>query len=133
MLAMDDIGEDNDGVAPLARIVPSTKATGVTIRASNNLNLYAKPGPIENYDLLLKRNCLQLKSNLFEHHNYVALPPDIWRHIYAWYSADWSIVRFLRRDNAQGVILDLYPHHGSERQETTHLDTDGEGASATVS
>ena len=69
-----------------------------------------------------------LKNNLIEHHNYVALPPELWKHIYAWYSADWSIVRFLRRDSAQGVILDLYPVHGADRYETTVQDTDGEGA-----
>lgn len=61
-----------------------------------------------------------LKPNLIEHHDYVALPADIWRHIYAWYSADWSIVRFLRKDSGMGVILDLYPNEGLEpRVETT--------------
>ena len=123
-------GEDRDF---LARVIPSIKNSGVTMRTSNNLNLYARPGPVENHDLLQKRNCLLLKNNLIEHHNYVALPPLIWKHIYSWYSADWSIVRFLRRDSAQGVILDLYPlHDGVDRHETTHLDTDGEGALATV-
>ena len=68
---------------------------------------------------------------MIEHHNFVALPTDIWRHIYAWYSADWSIVRFLRRDTAQGVMLDLYPMHGGERYDTNNLETDGEGAAAT--
>jgi len=102
------------------------------MRTSNNLNLYARPGPIENHSLLQQRNCLQLKSNLIEHHNYVALPADIWKHIYAWYSADWSIVRFLRRDTTQGVILELYSNQESERFETQNMDTDGEGALATV-
>ena len=122
---------ENNGIS-LARVVPSIKNSGVTMRTSNNLNLYSRPGPVENHDLLQKRNCLHLKNNLIEHHNYVALPPEIWKHIYSWYSADWSIVRFLRRDSAQGVILDLYPMHGSERYETTHLDTDGEGAQSSA-
>ena len=130
---MDEQAKDdeNNQAVSLARVVPSIKNSGVTMRTSNNLNLYSRPGPVENHDLLQKRNCLLLKNNLIEHHNYVALPPDLWKHIYAWYSADWSIVRFLKRHSAEGVILDLYPLNGSERQETA-LDTDGEGAQTTV-
>ena len=133
----DDIDETKRGEGghsvSLARVVPSIKNSGVTMRTSNNLNLYSRPGAVENHDLLQKRNCLLLKNNLIEHHNYVALPPLIWKHIYSWYSADWSIVRFLRRDSAQGVILGLYPlNDGNDRHETTHLDTDCEGGLATV-
>ena len=123
---------ENRDAPSLARVVPSIKNSGVTMRTSVNLNLYARPGPIENHDLLQKRNCLLLKNNLIEHHNFVALPPLIWKHIYSWYDADWLIVRFLRRDSAQGVILDLYPMHYEERNETVHMDTDGEGALATA-
>jgi len=79
-----------------------------------------------------------LKPNLMEHHDYEALPVGLWRHLYSWYSADWSIVRFLRRDTTQGVFLDLYPEEGIDpRYDTSSQgdgrnDEDGEGASATV-
>ena len=39
----------------LARVVPSIKNSGVTMRTSNNLNLYSRPGPVENHDLLQNR------------------------------------------------------------------------------
>ena len=42
-------GEDRDF---LARVIPSIKNSGVTMRTSNNLNLYSRPGPVENHDLL---------------------------------------------------------------------------------
>ena len=54
----EDQDEARDGCATLARVVPSIKNSGVTMRTSNNLNLYARPGPVENHDLLQKRNCL---------------------------------------------------------------------------
>ena len=51
-----------------------------------------------------------IKPNLINHHDFEALPPEVWRYVLAWYSADWRIVRFLRRDAAhQGVFLDLHP------------------------
>ena len=92
------------------RVIPSIKNTGATMRSTNTLNLYQRPGTIENQSLLQKQNCMLLKPNLIEHHDFVALPFSIWKYIFAWYSCDWSIVRFLRKDSAQGVILDLYPN-----------------------
>ena len=62
------------GTVELIRIVPSIKNSGVSMRSSNTLNLYARPGPIENHTLLQKKNCMLLKPNLIEHHDYVALP-----------------------------------------------------------
>ena len=108
-----DVDETKQGeeAVSLTQMVPLIKNLGVTMRTSNNLNLYSRPGPIENHDLLQKRNCLLLKNNLIEHHDYVALPSEIWKHIYQWYSSDWSIVRYLRKDSAQGVILDLNPNY----------------------
>ena len=50
-----------------------------------------------------------LKGDLIEHHDFVALPGSIWKRLFAWYSADWSIMRMLREDSSHGVILDLYP------------------------
>ena len=82
------------------RTIPSIKNTGATMRTSNTLNLYARPGMIENNSLLQKSNCVLLKPNLIEHHDFIALPMAIWKYIYAWYSCDWSIVRFLQKDSA---------------------------------
>jgi len=47
-----DQEEGRDGCMNLARVVPSIKNSGVTMRTSNNLNLYSRPGPVENHDLL---------------------------------------------------------------------------------
>lgn len=56
---------------------------------------------------------MNLKENLVEHFDFEALTPAVWRYLYSWYSADWCIVRFLKRDksNAYGAILDLYPEN----------------------
>ena len=62
-----------------------------------------------NERLLQRSNCLILKANLIEHHDYVALPYNMWRYMLSWYSCDWSIVRYLRQDPVNGVFLDLYP------------------------
>ena len=56
-----------------------------------------------------------LKANLIEHHDFEALPAEVWRFALAWYQADWRIVRFLRRDVAAAnstVYLDLLPNEG---------------------
>ena len=79
------------------------------MRTSNTLNLYQRPGPIENQSLLQEKNSMLLKGDLIEHHDFVALPGSIWKRLFAWYSADWSIMRMLREDSSHGVILDLYP------------------------
>lgn len=51
-----------------------------------------------------------LKGDLIEHHDFVALAGPIWKRLFAWYSADWSIMRMLREDSShKGVLLDLYP------------------------
>ena len=51
---MDEQAKDdeNNQAVSLARVVPSIKNSGVTMRTSNNLNLYSRPGPVENHDLL---------------------------------------------------------------------------------
>jgi hypothetical protein len=58
---------------------------------ANLQTLYTRPGPIENKHLLTKGNCLKLVPNLIEHHDFEAVCPEVWRHLYAWYGADWSI------------------------------------------
>jgi hypothetical protein len=58
--------------------------------------LYMRPGPIENKSLLAKGNFIKLTPNLMEHYDYEAVSYDVWKYLYAWYSADWSIARFLK-------------------------------------
>jgi hypothetical protein len=51
----NDVNETKQGeeeAVSLARVMPSIKNSGVTMRTSNNLNLYSRPGPVENHDLL---------------------------------------------------------------------------------
>ena len=54
---------------------------------------------------------MNLKDNIIEHFDFEAVSPAVWRLIYSWYSADWCIMRVLKRDrvNTKGVVLDLYP------------------------
>jgi hypothetical protein len=66
---------------------------------------------------------MHLKENIVEHFDYEAITPDVWKHIYSWYSADWSILRYVCKDrvNRYAVFLDLYP----ERKQLS-LDLDAE-------
>lgn len=41
---------------------------------------------------------MNLKENIIEHFDYEAVSPDVWRHIYSWYSADWCIMRYIISD-----------------------------------
>ena len=54
---------------------------------------------------------MHLKDNIIEHFDFEAVSPEVWRHIYSWYSADWCILRHIKKDNVNKfcVILDLYP------------------------
>lgn len=54
---------------------------------------------------------MNLKENIVEHFDFEAVSPNVWRFLYSWYSADWCIMRFVKRDkvNSFGVVLDLYP------------------------
>jgi len=54
---------------------------------------------------------MNLKDNIVEHFDFEAVSPVVWKYIYSWYSADWCIMRNLKRDKTtpNGVILDLYP------------------------
>jgi len=56
-------------------------------------------------------NSSELKDNLIEHFDFVVVSCEIWKHLYSWYSADWTVVRFMRRDrtNKRAFFLDLYP------------------------
>ena len=52
---------------------------------------------------------MQLRSNLIEHFDYEVISPDVWKHLYSWYSADMQVVRKLKRDYANQLVVDLYP------------------------
>ena len=49
--------------------------------------------------------------NIMEHFDFEALHPKVWKHLYSWYSADYQIVRNLKRDvlNRHVMKLELYP------------------------
>lgn len=53
----------------------------------------------------------ELKDNLIEHFDFVAVSAEVWKHMYSWYSSDWTVVRFVKRDrtNKKSYYLDLYP------------------------
>ncbi|CDW89100.1 ubiquitin carboxyl-terminal hydrolase 32 [Stylonychia lemnae] len=84
-----------------------------TLRESLNIqqNQYEKPGIIQNQDLLKNGRSMHLKDNIVEHFDYEAVPALVWKYLYSWYSADWCIMRQMKKDrvNAFGVFLDLYP------------------------
>jgi hypothetical protein len=53
----------------------------------------------------------ELKENLVEHFDFVAVSCEVWRHLYSWYSSDMTVVRFMKRDkiNKKIFYLELYP------------------------
>lgn len=83
--------------------------------------MYQRPERIENEGLLVQRNFENaiggadqqigslrgLRENLFEHYDFEALYPNIWLHLYSWYSADTQIARYLKQDtiNDDGDML----------------------------
>ncbi len=54
---------------------------------------------------------MNLKDNIVEHFDFEAVSPTVWKYLYSWFSADWCIMRNLKRDktNSHGVYLELYP------------------------
>lgn len=61
--------------------------------------------------LLNDGRSMNLKENIIEHFDFEAVSPAVWRFIYSWYSADWCIMRQIKRERviSHGVMLDLYP------------------------
>ena len=52
---------------------------------------------------------MNLRENLLEFHDYVALPNSLWKCIYSWYGADYALERYLVKDQDTGItFLDLY-------------------------
>ena len=82
--------------------INQTNQTNQTNNTASNTQLYYydRPGPIENVSLLEMNNGMELKSGLIEHHDYVIVNNELWRYLFAWYRADWSIVRYLRFSNS---------------------------------
>mmetsp|Transcript_25316 Transcript_25316/g.22341 ORF Transcript_25316/g.22341 Transcript_25316/m.22341 type:complete len:112 (+) Transcript_25316:2050-2385(+) len=79
---------------------------------------YKRPGPISNKNLIKFNSIinsnemdLELKENLLEHHDFVAVSNDIYEALFKWYSCDFDIPRVLRPDPAHPgkLHLDLYP------------------------
>lgn len=68
-----------------------------------------------------------LKENIIEHFDYEAVSPDVWKHLYSWYSTDWCIMRYIKKDrvNRYALVLDLYPEKKS-MQIDDGADVDGQ-------
>lgn len=59
---------------------------------------------------------MNLKESIIEHFDYEAVSSSVWKHLYSWYSADWCIMRYLKRDKvtrSSGLMLDLYPENSA--------------------
>jgi hypothetical protein len=92
-------------------------------RRFDSNQMYQKPDKIENESLLLQRNIdgndnkqvigtmRGLRENLFEHYDFEALQPNIWLHLYSWYSADTQIARYMKSDVLDGDSQDDQMSH----------------------
>jgi hypothetical protein len=59
----------------------------------------------------MKNMYVMVKDNLIEHFDYVAVTPDVWAFLRAWYDFDFSLLRYIKRDkmNPDKLQLVLYP------------------------
>lgn len=84
------------------------------------MELYPRPGPINNRELLRQEAIsdlanfnpeLELKENLLEHHDYIGVNKKVYDVLANWYGADFEICRVLRPDPFQQdkTYLELYP------------------------
>ena len=53
---------------------------------------------ISNRCILKAGRSIELKDDLVEHFDFIVISCDVWKLLYSWYSADCTIVRFMRRD-----------------------------------
>ena len=71
------------------------------------------PGEMNNSTLIDQNSNLKrilLKENLLEHHDYEAVPKNVFRYLKKWYGIDIEIVRLLKIDPLENKIyLELYP------------------------
>ena len=74
-----------------------------------------------NCDLLLDNQSINLRMNLIENFDFVAVPSIIWKYLYSWYSADWSISRTLVTDTLNCLDISICSKNESELSgEATH-------------
>lgn len=73
----------------------------------NNSEIIKKPKESTNNEITFP----ELKENLLEHYDYVALPKKLFKLFKSWYGVDFEILRYLKPDPTQfnKMILDLYP------------------------
>ena len=59
------------------------------------------------------KHSLKLKKNLLEHHDFEALPKEIYKYLKKIYKSDYDVIRFLKEDFSQenSLYLDLYPEN----------------------
>ncbi|CDW84553.1 ubiquitin carboxyl-terminal hydrolase [Stylonychia lemnae] len=96
-----------------------------TIRFDSS-TLYQKPQKIDNNELLdhqYKGNIKRLRENLVENYDFLSVSPLIWMHLYSWYSADFQIARYMKRDkfNTNQYTLELYPHQKQEKLNLSYM------------
>ena len=70
----------------------------------NNIEIIKSPSE-------LKDGFCELKENLLEHYDFVALPKKLFKLFNNWYGVDFEISRSLKPDPTQNnkMVLDLYP------------------------
>ena len=74
----------------------------------SSMNFYSKPDVIMNCDLVKEGYSMTLKQNLNEGFDFIAIPPNAWKHLNAWYSSDISILRFINYNpGTDKWVLDL--------------------------
>ena len=54
---------------------------------------------------------IELKNGLLNNYDYVVLPKKIYKHLKLWYSVDYEIKRYFKKDitNKNNFFFDLYP------------------------
>ena len=90
---------------------------------SLNIQNSKKPVIINNSEIiknpheLPKETFIELKENLLEHYDFIALPKKLFKLFNNWYGVDFEIIRFLKPDPTQNnkMVLDLYP--GKKKKE----------------
>eukprot|EP00347_Sterkiella_histriomuscorum_P012056 403370057 len=67
---------------------------------------YKRPGIILNNGLLMNNQSLALRDNLIEKFDYIAVPSQVWKYLYSWFSTDWCISRRLIKDSIAGSFIE---------------------------
>ena len=117
-----NFSQDTQAITPPRESLDAPSSAGGTtalIETSNVIeSFYSKPGPITNKDLLEEGNLAKsacgdsgkLKKNMVLHFDFVYVDKETWQHLYSWYSADYTVFKYLKKDaTSDRVFLDLYP------------------------